>query len=249
MTHDRASILVASLLPLLASGTGCRSRETTASRSAAAYDEARQRGAPIQKAEGHGPHGTASGKTEAPAPGPHAEHDATAREPAPGAKAAARHEMAGMDHSRSAGRQPSGGQTAHAHPAGAAHSQQPVGSAMDHSKMGHAKPTADSRPAGMDHAAMGHGQQMPPPAPEPAAAVARPGQPAATLRPDEIDSPASTSVRDAERSAELAKEMAGGHAMQHGAPYKQIDAGRDSGTQPSPAPRPTPTPRHHESGR
>src|SRR5688572_11563843 len=47
--------------------------------------------------------------------------------------------------------------------------------------------------------------------------------PTATLRPDALDAPAATSVRDAQRAAELA---ASGHAMAHGT-YRQVDAGRD----------------------
>ena len=47
--------------------------------------------------------------------------------------------------------------------------------------------------------------------------------PTATLRPDALDAPAGTSVRDAQRAAELA---ASGHVMSHGT-YRQVDAGRD----------------------
>jgi len=69
-----------------------------------------------------------------------------------------------------------------------------------------------------------------PPAPLAKAAVARPGQPAATLEPDPLDAPAETSEMDAKRSAELAAQMgAGEHGMQHGVgSYRQFDAGRES---------------------
>lgn len=92
-------------------------------------------------------------------------------------------------------------------------------SAMDHS--------------GMDHSGMQHGQS--PAAPE---AVA-PGQPAATLQPGPLDAPAATSVLDAQRSAQMAEEMAGGGHEGHGghedhgahgvAGYRHVDAGRGPG--------------------
>jgi len=98
---------------------------------------------------------------------------------------------------------------------------------------------------------------MPPPRPEPASATAMPGQPAATLRTDALDGPASTSSGDAARSAAIAAEVtSGGHAMSHGT-YTQTDAGRDS-VAPAPgagheghqaAPRPSPSPRNEEDHR
>jgi hypothetical protein len=105
-------------------------------------------------------------------------------------------------------------------------------SKMDHSRMDHSK-TAAVDHSKMDHAAMGH--QMSPPAPEPPIAAAQPGQPAASLRGSELDAPAEIAVREAERAAALAKEMAsGGHSMMHpGLPYQQTDAGRDSVTPPA----------------
>src|SRR5688572_3001775 len=47
-----------------------------------------------------------------------------------------------------------------------------------------------------------------------AAAAPRTPDPAATLRPDALDAPAETSVREAQRAADLA---ASGHVMEHGA--------------------------------
>jgi hypothetical protein len=108
---------------------------------------------------------------------------------------------------------------------------------MEHPKMA----GMDHAPAaGNAHSKMGHGEPMPPPAPEPATASAQPGQPAATLRVDELDGPAPTARRDAERAQAMAKELANGHAMQHGSPYRQLDAGRDPAASPSPAPKPSP---------
>jgi hypothetical protein len=71
------------------------------------------------------------------------------------------------------------------------------------------------------------------------------GQPAATLKPDALDAPAATSVADAQRSAEMAEEMAGassagstggheghgGHGGHGGGTYVHVDAGREMGAQ------------------
>jgi len=87
------------------------------------------------------------------------------------------------------------------------------------------------------------------------AAVARPGQPAATLDPDPLDAPAATSQMDAKRSAEMAASMGSG-GMTHGmGSYSQLDAGRESvpteqpmaaphnpGMSPGSTPPPTPMP-------
>jgi hypothetical protein len=99
---------------------------------------------------------------------------------------------------------------------------------------GSSQPTTES-PAGD----AGHGGMQPapagmtggsPPAPLAKAAVAGPGQPAATLEPDPLDAPAATSQMDAKRSAEMAASMgSGGHGMSHGTgSYRQLDAGRES---------------------
>jgi hypothetical protein len=90
--------------------------------------------------------------------------------------------------------------------------------------------------------------------------VALAGQPAETLRPDALDAPAATSVLDAQRSAEMAQEMAGGehgghggghenHGSHesHGSPggaYRHADAGRETEVAPA-APAPA-SPEHHE---
>ena len=82
--------------------------------------------------------------------------------------------------------------------------------------------------------------------------------PAETLRPDALDAPAETSVREAQRAAELA---ASGHVMAHGT-YRHVDAGRDDAPaapaadphaghgdphaghhMPAPAPSPSPSPK------
>jgi len=259
MTKHRAcaAIVAGSLLSLLTAGAACRSKETTASRSAAAFDEAQRKGTPVEKGAAHGGHGAPVGgkPVEAVPADPHAAHGAAAE--TSGAKSGEKAPMTGMDHSRMSG---------------AGSGKQPA-TGTEHSTMPGAQ---HSKPAAMDHAAMGHGASMPPPSPEPAAASAQPGQPAATLQADDVDAPAATSLRDAERSAALAKEMAGGHGMQHGTPYRQLDAGRDSESglthehggpppetttpadphashaapaaapRPSPSPTPKPSPHRHE---
>lgn len=244
MRTRRASTptLAGVVVPLVALIAGCGGKETTASRSAAAYDEAQRKGTPVGKGEAHGQHGAASEQRapEAAAAGEHAGHAM----PGSGTQPREQPGMAGMDHSKMAqsrvgSSQPAGGHAGHAMPGPGtqARVQQPGTAGLDHSKMDHARTTTQQRPA----------MPMAPPAPEPQSRTAAPGQPAATLRPDEIDAPAPTSISEAERSAAMAKEMAGGHGMKHGAPYRQLDAGReDTGSPPQakPAPRPDPHQMH-----
>jgi len=68
--------------------------------------------------------------------------------------------------------------------------------------------------------------------------AASPGQPARTLSSDPLDSPAATSVLDAQRSAAMAEEMSGGTSGMSGmngmgghetGTYRQVDAGRGLG--------------------
>jgi hypothetical protein len=204
----------------------CGGRESTASRSAAAYEEAQRKGKPVEKGEHSGNAG--------------AEHAAASRPKADGEP------------------RPVAAIEGHAH-GGAGHATHAP--ASDHARMGHAAPTTHSQaghgahpPAAEQprsnesaHAAMGHGAPSAPPAPEPAAASALPGQPAATLTSDAVDGPAPASLREALRAAEVFKTT-GGHAMHHGTPYRQTDAGRDGAPPASPAPKPSPH-HHHEGGR
>jgi hypothetical protein len=230
----------ASLIALAFVVVACGRHETPASRSAAAYDEAQRKGTPVAKGE-HGGHATPAGDEQAGAAPPeqHAGHAAAAA--ASSARAGADHSsMPGMDHAQRG--KPGAAASDHSTMSGMEH---PKMAGMDHSPAaGNAHSnmteTRHSKPAATDHAAMGHGEPMPPPAPEPATASAQPGQPAATLRVDELDGPAPTARRDAERAQAMAKELANGHAMQHGSPYRQLDAGRDPAASPSPAPKPSP---------
>ncbi len=66
-----------------------------------------------------------------------------------------------------------------------------------------------------------------------------PAQPAATLKPDALDTPAATSVADAQRAVEIAEEMSGagnaggheGHGGHGSGTYVHTDAGRETAPQ------------------
>lgn len=246
-------LALAGVVPVLAIAIGCGGKESTASKSASAFDEAVKKGESPGTGEAHGGHSAASSG---------AESGQGAASPSP---TAGEGSMAGMDHSKMPGMAQSAGTATMDHPAAPSGSS-PGMAGMDHSAMPGMRPGASTRNepgmAGMDHSAMGgmtHGGvsgqtgpaaaggaaantvsgmghdmaamgQMTARAPlpqEPPLAVAQPGQPAKVLRSDPIDSPAPTAVVDADRAAAMAAEMAGGgHAMSQGT-YRQVDAGRD----------------------
>ena len=249
---SRRFLAIAAIFPIVALAAACGGDQTTASKSAAAFDAAVKQGVMPAPGEAHGGHGQVG----------HAEHSGAASDSHDGSS------VLGMDHSR----MPGMGTASGAHPAAGAgssmagmdHSRMPgMGTApgarpaaratssmagMDHSRMpgmgaapgAHPAAGAGSSMAGMDHSTipgMDHtnmaatqGLKMAPPAPEPPTAAARPGQTAATLRPTELDQPPTTSLREAAHAAAMAEEMAGGgHGMMHGT-YRQIDAGRDEVT-------------------
>jgi hypothetical protein len=273
------------VLSLAAFAAGCGGDQTTASKSAAAFDEAQRKGATPSGGEAHGHHGAAEGTKGGSAAGQdkspeHAGHDA-------GGSAASRR-GATMDHSRMAGmdhgNMAQSGTTTTRGQAPRSQGRAPV-AGMDHSKMDHSnmpgmagaqRPRSGSTPAGtpsqprapqasapmtatdhanmpgMDHSSMAQASVgAAPPVPERPAAVANPDQLVATLRPDPLDVPEPTAIREAARSAEMAQQMAGGgHGMSHGT-YRQIDAGRDEvtpassgheGHQTTPAPAPSADP-------
>ncbi|HWN45399.1 MAG TPA: heavy metal-binding domain-containing protein, partial [Thermoanaerobaculia bacterium] len=141
------------------------------------------------------------------------------------------------------------------HQHGTAHQGHPVpeaGSAVDHSAMGHGArrpdssgqhaghgapaPSAGSQPAAAGHDHAGPSQPAQPAAPSqtviqekasaPAPEAPSTGQPAKILSPDALDSPAETSVLDAQRSEDMAKED-GEHAG-HGGTYTHVDVGREA---------------------
>ena len=245
----------------VAMAVGCGGRESTASRSAAEYDEALRKGlavggsgaqhgghaadqptdsgtAPMEGMEHSKMAGTTPGVSQAPEkPGTVGmEHSNMPGMKASASRASDKPGMAGMDHSKVPG------MTAGALPIPAKPGTDPSNTAgMDHSNM-----------AGMDHSKMSGmaGMEMPPPRPEPLSATATPGQPAATLRPDDIDRPSPSALEEAARSAAMAAEMAGGaHSMSH-SPYQHVDADRvsdmpASGSKQAPKPKPSPTPHSH----
>ena len=228
-TTGRRSLALAAVFPILALAA-CGGHQTTASKSAAAFDAAVQKGEIPAAGAAHGGHGRAAHADSSPAA---SDNNASS--------------MAGMDHSRMPGMETA----SRARPKAGAGSSM---AGVDHSAM-----------PGMDHTNMAAppAMKMAPPAPEPPAAPAKPGPTAATLRPNELDQPPVTSLREAARAAAIAQEMAGpGHGMTHGT-YRQIDAGRDDVTPTSgpqherhqapstdpqqmhsmpPSPRPTPSP-------
>jgi len=243
-----SSLALIGFVPLVTLAAGCGGNETTASKSAAAFDAAKEKGMSPGAGQAHGGHGQAGEPEGSPtatlgsgasnmggmdhAGMPGMQGGSGARPPA-----GAGSSMAGMNHSKVPGTR--GGSAAR--PAGAGSSM----AGMGHSRMPGMGTTSGARPApagagssmaGMDHSTMAQrpGATAAPPLPDRPVAVATPGQPAATLRPDDVDSPVPTAIREAARSAEMAMQMAGGgHGMQHGT-YRQIDAGREDVT---PAPQ------------
>ena len=241
MTIRSASAITfaAGVIPLLVMFAGCGGTESTASRSAAAYDEAQRKGVAVGGAAhgGEGAHGD-GGHVAEPSPQkgtvspamPGMDHANMPGMKPPGRGATEPRPMAGMDHSGMAGM---GAQS---------QARTDPHAGMDHSKMPGTPPSG----AAMDHSKMtgvSHDMPISPPAPEPLSATAKPGQPAETLQADALDQPPATSVADAARSAAMATEMSGGgHGMSHGT-YRHVDAGRDTET---PSPKPSPQVKEHK---
>ena len=219
--------LVAALFSL-ALAAACGGKQTVASKSAAAYEDARAKGLPVEGG-GHGGHGASSGGVM-----PGMDH-ATTNADSAGTDRSDKEKggMAGMDHS----------QMQHGATAGMDHSRMQHGAmaGVDHSKMQH------GATAGMDHSQMQHGamagmdhskmQEGVPMSDTATAAIvaeksAQPesGEPAAHLSPDSVDAPAATAVEDARRSAQMNEAMSSGDGMMmmsHGM-YVQRDAGRST---------------------
>ena len=175
----------------------CGGKQTMASKSAAAYDEARKKGLPVSAGE-------------------HGGHEAgTAAEPAsPASAAASEHgSMPGMDHSGMPGMRDSGGNKSQHEMAGMDHSSM---AGMDHAQMSGMQHGSAGQPhdmgamqhgsmAGMQHGSMTnmqHGSAAPlaiaPPTSNSAIAQT---QPASTLRQDEFDAPAPSAVDEAAKAA------------------------------------------------
>lgn len=221
-------------------------RKTMASRSAAALREALRKGEPVGAT--HGGHGASPmTKSEMSAHGTSPSGASGGDNAMPGMS------MPGMSASGHAGMQHEMPDMPPTDSAAAGHAGMQHGMAgMQHGTTGMATPGPAAGPAGMQHGTTGmqHGMTgmqpgmagMPPRGtaagsmspgtqavalPQAKAASASPGQPAGTLRPDPLDRPAETSVVDATRSLEMAREMGNMEGMQHGlTSYRQLDAGR-----------------------
>ena len=247
-THSfgRTVLTIAPLALLVSCGGPPRS---TASKSAAAYDQDPAQG---QRGHEHGGHGVAPRTASTPAaPAAHDGHGVAPPQPAPEghvhgtAHSAAAHRSSGPVRSEArAGRH-------HAHTTGDGH-QAHTAAAATAPATGHAhhEMRSGAEPASeVPHAGHTHTTAQPPavsgasPAGAPAGhgghgAVASrgvrstPARPAAVLQPDALDAPAQTSVEDAARAAAMAEQMAGGaHHMSHGS-YTHVDAGRVPATSP-----------------
>jgi len=194
-----AAVFVAAAVMMLA---GCGGRQTMASKSAAAYDEAMKKAIPIPARE-HGGHSVESAATQ-PAPD-HASMRGMEQPAMPGmpreAAAARTHDrsgmnqsaMAEMDHAKMPGMEQ--GATA-----GGAHDM----AGMNYSAMAGMD---RSRMQGMQHGAMAAPViEIEPPTTN--AAIAQ-TQPSATLRADTFDTPAATSIKEAARAASSKSQSMG----------------------------------------
>lgn len=198
----------------LLAGVACGGRQTTASKSAAAYDEARRNGQQVSAGE-HGGHenapatASAADATQPPMSGmDHSTMTGMNHVHKNGVDHFAMHgmdhpSMPGMKHDTMPGMRPPTSDKRHATSehgampamqhdsmAGMAHSSMP---GMDHAAM-----------PGMDHGAMAsmhHATPMPLPLAAPASSSAIGAtQPASTLRQDEFDAPAKSAVDDAAKA-------------------------------------------------
>lgn len=217
-------------LVVLAALVGCGRGPSVASKSAAAFQEAQNKGETVGgSGHSHG-HGAANPgeEHEMPdaAPGADAGHDEHANHGAEhGSAEGSADDHSAMGHGgghHAAGHAPQeaagGHHGSHGAHGGMAHGQSPAAPGGNDEHAGHAGHSAS--PEGV------------PDTPAPLAEVPSPGQPASTLRPGALDSPAATSVADAQRSAEMAQGMAGGgHGGGHDGhggtgTYRHVDAGR-----------------------
>lgn len=197
----------------------CGGKQSMASKSAAAYREVQAKGTSVGESSHGGHAATSDGSLTSST-----DHTGMSETDHSAAPAMDHSTMAGMRHAQT----------------GMQDEKAPHG---QHGR----KTPGDASPTPMDHGAMQHG--MPhrgttshaEGSAEVRQVEAHPGQAASTLEPDSLDAPATTSVRDAARSAEMAKMMASpGHAMAHGA-YVHQDVGR------GPAPMQHDMPGHDEA--
>ncbi|MEO6192961.1 MAG: heavy metal-binding domain-containing protein [Thermoanaerobaculia bacterium] len=215
---------------------GCGKDPSVASRSASAFREAQKKGATFEGTAGSHGHGALT-------PGGGQDHSGMemgGEDPSGMAMEGKDHSgmaMGGKDHSGMAmkGKDRSGMDMG-----GMNHSGMAMGG-KDHSGMAmKGKDHSGMAMGGMDHSGMAMGGKNPSGGPSAVGApmAASPGQPARTLSSDPLDSPAASSVLDAQRSAAMAQEMSGGMSGMSGmsgmeghggGTYRQIDAGRGPG--------------------
>jgi hypothetical protein len=262
--HFRTLACSAALLAALGV-VACGGKQTMASKSAAAYDEAKKKGIPIEAGE-HGGHsvepaGAATTSTETAAmPGmdhgamPGMDHSTMAGMQQ-GASGSSTHDMAGMDHSAMTGMDHSK-MPGMKHGATGSGAHDMAGMAgMDHSKMpgmqhgsaaAGAHDMAGMNPSampGMEHGSMPgmqHGSRTAAPiaiAPPTSNAAIAQTQPEATLRPDEFDAPAPTAIEEA---AKAASGMS--HSMENMTPNSPAPSRHEHPPQPKPKP---PSDQHH----
>ena len=196
--HVRTIVHGTALLVGIAMMLGaCGGKQTMASKSAAAYDEARKKGLPVSAGE----HGGREAGTAAEPP------------PAGSAPASEHGSMPGMDHSHMSGMQHGGGNKSQHEMAGMDHSSM---AGMDHAQMGGMQHGSAGQPhdmsamqhgsmAGMQHGSMtnmqhGSAAQLAIAPPTSNSAIAQ-TQPASTLRQDEFDAPAPSAVDEAAKAA------------------------------------------------
>ena len=196
---------------------GCGDEPSVASKSAAAFQEAQKEGKTFDGAghengagHGHDAHGAAE---PAPAQGsehhhgtaPEADHSAMGHgggHPAEG-HATAQHgghaaPSTGHEHTGHSQLAGQGGHAGHNQPA-----PQPSAPRDDHAGHSASGGETPSRPV-----------------------ADLPAQPASILRPDPLDAPAATSVRDAQRAEEMNQAMSGAHGGHGTSTYRHVDAGR-----------------------
>jgi hypothetical protein len=207
--HDDTLACSAALLAAMAMTlVACGGRETMASKSAAAYDEAKKKGVPIAAGE-HGGHSNEAtpGQSAADA-ATEADHGAMPGMDKPRITTGKHGQLAGMDHSKMTGMQ-HGSSGAGAHDmAGMDHSAM---QGMAHGSMpGMQNAGSMAGMPGMQHSSTTPATMVAPPTTNTAIAQT---QPAATLRPDELDAPAPTAIEEAAKAA-----LGSNHATDGAAP-------------------------------
>jgi hypothetical protein len=224
---SRMPVFLCTLVVATTLTVACGDRQTMATKSQKAFEEAQKNGTPITKG-GHGGHTAMSSEEMSGMRG-----SATASTSSAGSPGDMKGmDMSGMKQGDMKGMDMSGskhGDMKGMDMSGSKHGDM-KGMDMSGSKHGDMK--------GMDMSGSKHGDMkgmdmaglaMGPVIPQPTTIQARPGETAATLQPDPLDSPASSSVRSAQQSSEM--NQGGGMPMSMGT-YVQRDVGHSSPPSP-----------------